>query len=85
MDPNTKFVDLSNFYNISLDEEIHHKPGNDLKSVPHGISEFAGTLFNLKGIIQLSGRISKEKTGYDYPAEVKGIIVNQKGEKLHFL
>jgi len=85
MNTNAKFVDLSNYYNTSLDEEIHHKPGNDLKTVPHGISEFAGTLFNSKGIIQLSGSISKEKTGYDYPAEVKGINVNQKGEKLHFL
>jgi hypothetical protein len=85
MTSNAKFVDLSHAYNTSLDEEIHHKPGNDLKTVPHGIREFAGILFNSKGIIQLSGSISKEKTGVDYPAEVKGIIVNQMGEKLHFL
>jgi hypothetical protein len=82
---NGKFVDLSNYYNSSLDDEIHHKPGNDLKSVPHGISEFAGTLFNVNGIIQLSGSISKEKTGNDYPAKVTGIAVNQIGERLHFL
>jgi hypothetical protein len=85
MNTNVIFVDLSNYFNMSLDEEIHHKPGNDLKSVPHGIQEFAGTLFNAKGIIQLWGSISKEKTGVDYPSEVKGIVVNQKAEKLHFL
>jgi hypothetical protein len=82
---NAKLIDLSNYYNASLDDEIHHKPGNDLKTVPHGISTFAGTLFDVMGIIQLSGSISKEKTGHDYPADVKGITVNHKGEKLHFL
>jgi hypothetical protein len=85
MNTHLKFVDLTNHFNTSLDEEIHHKPGNDLKTVPHGIHEFAGILFDSKGIIQLSGSISKEKTGYDFPAEAKEIIVNQKGEKLHFL
>jgi hypothetical protein len=81
----TNFIDLSNFYNTSLNEEIHHKPGNDLKTMHYGIGEFAGTLFDVRGIIQLAGSISKEKTGIDYPAEVKGITVNQKAEKLHFL
>jgi hypothetical protein len=82
---NVKFVDLGRYFTTSLDEEIHHKPGNDLKTVPHGICVFAGTLFDSKGIIQLAGSISKEKTGYDFPAEVSGIPVNQKGAKLHFL
>jgi len=82
---NTKFVDLSDYFNTSLDEGIHHKPGNDLKTVPHGIHKFGGTLFDVKGIIQLSGSISKEKTGIDYPFEVKGIKVNHIGEKIYFL
>jgi len=82
---NANFIDLSKYYNTSLDEEIHHKPGNDLKTVPHGVSEFAGTLFDVRGIIQLSGSISKEKTGYDYPSEIIGINVNRKGGKLQFL
>ncbi len=37
---NGKFIDLSNRYNTSLDEEIHHKPGNDLKTVAHGIRTY---------------------------------------------
>jgi hypothetical protein len=85
MPENVRFVDLDQYFNTSLDEEIHHKPGNDLKTVPHGICAFAGIPFDSKGIIQLSGSISKEKTGYDFPVEVSGIPVNQNGAKLHFL
>jgi len=85
MNMKAKFLDLSKFYNTSLDEEIHHKPGNDLKSVPHGIHAFAGTLFDVQGIIQLAGSISKERTGYDFPPEVIGIRLNHTSEKLHIL
>jgi hypothetical protein len=85
MSASAKHVDLSKYYNYSLDDEIHHKPGNDLKAVPHGISEFTGTLFNVNGIIQLSGSISKEKTGNEYPAEVLNIGVDYSGNKIHFL
>jgi len=81
----SKFIDLSHYFNTSLDEGIHHKPGNDLKTVPHGIHKFAETFFDVKGIIQLAGSISKEKTGIDYPDEVRGIKVNHKGKKLQFL
>jgi hypothetical protein len=81
----SNLVDLSNYFNALLDDEIHHKPGNDLKFVPHGIFEVAGTLFDIKGMIQLYGSISKEKTGLDYPPEIIGIKVNHKGSKLQFL
>lgn len=80
-----KTIDLSGFYTNSLDDEIHHKPGNDLKAVPHGVSEFAGTTFDVNGLIQLSGSISKEKTGQDYPHSVTGIQVHAKGRAIHFL
>jgi hypothetical protein len=82
---NAKFVDLSNFYNHVLDDDIHYKPGNDLKAVPHGVHEFAGVPFDVNGLIQLSGSISKEKTKHDYPPAVKDIPVNLRGEKVHFL
>jgi len=82
---NCKFIDLSSFYNHSLDDDIHHKPGNNLKDVPHGINVFASTAFNVNGLVQLAGSISKEKTGLDYPQVVKNIPVNLQGEKLSFL
>jgi hypothetical protein len=85
MNAKAKYIDLSAYYNSTLDDEIHHKPGNDLKAVPHGVSEFAGTFFNVNGIIQLSGSISKEKTGCDYPAAVSGIGIKCTGEKIHLL
>ncbi len=80
-----KFINLSGYFTNSLDNEIHHKPGNDLKTIPHGVSVFAGTTFDVNGMIQLSGSISKERTGCDYPSGIKGIKVNQKAEKIHFL
>jgi hypothetical protein len=80
-----KIVDLSRYFNALVDDEIHHKPGNNLKNMPHGISELAGTTFDVKGVIQLSGSISKKMTGHDYPEHIKGIKINQKGNTLHFL
>jgi hypothetical protein len=80
-----KFIDLSAYPGNSLDDEIHHKKGNDLKAVPHGISDYLGTKFDVRGIIQLSGRISKEKTGLDYPREVNGIKIQYSCDALYFL
>ncbi|MDA3890383.1 MAG: hypothetical protein PF517_01825 [Salinivirgaceae bacterium] len=79
------FIDLSEFLNTSLDENIHDKLGNDLKEVPRGSNEFAGTLFDVQGLIQLSGSISKEKTGIDFPSEAKKIAVNGNGKQISFL
>jgi hypothetical protein len=81
----TQTIDLSKHYNSSLDENIHDKPGNDLKAVPHGLCELAGVPFDIGGLIQLSGNISKEKAGIDYPNQIEGIVINQKAEKLQFL
>jgi hypothetical protein len=78
-------VDLSAYYTYSLDSEIHHKPGNDLAAVPHGTHGFAGTVFLVEGLIQLSGSISVEKTGETFPDQVRGIVVGLRGKELHFL
>ncbi len=78
-------VDLTPFYTNTLDSEIHHKPGNDLSAVPHGVSEFAGVTFDVGGLIQLAGSISKEKTTLDFPPAVMGIPILATGATVHFL
>ncbi len=78
-------LDLSPFVIHTLDEDIHHKPGNDLAAVPHHVSSFAGVPFKVRGLIQLSSAISKEKTTIDYPSEVLGIPVRAAGAYVHFL
>ncbi len=83
--PARNLIDLSHFFNTSLDEDIHHKPGNDLRSLPRGVNIFAGVPFDVRGMIQLSGSISKEKTGIDFPSEVSGISINSAASKIHFL
>ena len=80
-----KLVDLSAFYTNGLDDEMHHKPGNDLSAVPHGINEFAGTVFKVGGVLQLSGSVSKEKSGLDFAPQVTGIGIYRSGSQVHFL
>ena len=76
-------VDLTDVYTTTLDSEIHHKPGNHLP-VPPGVGTFAGTTFDVGGLIQLSGSISKEKTTLDFPSSVTDIPVHAIGTAVHF-
>lgn len=78
-------VPLSHYYNHLLQDDIHHKQGNDLSAVHCGKSSFAGTRFDTRGIVQLGSSISFEKTGTEYPLKVSSIPVHQKATVLHFL
>jgi hypothetical protein len=78
-------LDLSNFYCYALDDEIHAKPGNTLSEIPHGLQSFNGISFDVRGVIQLAGSHSLEITGVVYPEAAKGIPVNRKCWRLHFL
>ena len=80
-----KHLDLTKYFNTYLDDEVHNKPGNDLRSMPKGIQKMADVTFNLKGLIQLASCISKEKTGLDYPEKIENIEVGRRVDKLHFL
>jgi hypothetical protein len=77
-------INLEKFYNISLQEEVHGKPGNLLPVEP-GLAEFNGQLFDIRGIIQLSSSVSEEKTHIFYPKEVIEIPIQQLAEKLCFI
>jgi hypothetical protein len=78
------FVDLGSFYNFSLSEEIHGKPGNMLP-VPSGITDFNGVKFDARGVIQLASKVSYEKSHIHYPEKISGIPVNCLAHGLYFL
>lgn len=83
-DRNTKpgLLDLTSFYNAALTESWHGNTGNDLGELPSGPQTIAGVEFDVRGIVQLGGLSPAAKK---YPTEIKGIKVNGKYERLHFL
>jgi hypothetical protein len=78
-------VDLTAYYNHALDDDIHHKPGNTLSSLPKGLQRIDGTLFDLRGVVQLAGARSKEITTLTYPPAASAIPVGVAGHRIHFL
>lgn len=83
----SSLIDLTDYYNAGLNEGWHHVPGStfahsDLAWLPKGIQSFAGTDFDVRGVIQLAGRSLNTQR---FPPAVKGIRVNRKCSALHFL
>ncbi len=81
----TTLLELSRYCTYSLDDDIHRKPGNDLRAAPHGLCILADIPFQIDGLLQLAGKISHEKTGESYPESVLGIPVNATSKRMHFL
>ncbi|NYI42840.1 hypothetical protein [Demequina lutea] len=81
----TTLLELSAYCTYSLDDDIHHKPGNDLRAAPHGLCILADIPFQIDGLIQLSGKISHEKTGESFPESALGIPVGAMSKRMHFL
>ncbi len=80
-----QLLDLTPFYNAMLTQTWHGRPGavpNDLGTLPTGLQTFAGIQFDVRGIVQLKGKMDSVT---NYPAEVKGIPVRQKCQHLYFL
>jgi WD40 repeat protein len=78
-----RLIDLSAWYNAALTESWHERnAGNDLRELKPELQELAGTLFDVRGLIQL-GSIVPDELGY--PWEVHGMHVNQACAQLHFL
>ncbi len=78
-------IDLSHYYNLGLHDSLDQKPGGvDLSSVPDGLHEFGGVLFDVRGLIHLMSRAVKQAQ-QSYPESVNGIPVGRKCKRLHFL
>jgi hypothetical protein len=78
-------VDLTSYYNYSLDDDFHNHAGHDLQDVPKGVQTLGGVAFDVRGLIQLASTRSLGMTGVTYPEAVMGIRVNRSGRQLHFL
>ena len=83
-DPNAgpELLDLTGYYNAALTDSWHGGTGNNLAALPTGLQTFAGVEFDVRGIVQLG---SKSPSASKYPAEIKGIQVRRKCQRLHFL
>jgi len=79
-----QYVDLGPFYNFSLSEEIHGKPGNTI-ALQAGINYYNGVKFDVRGILQLASNVSYEKSHIHYPDKITGIPVNSYADSLCFL
>jgi hypothetical protein len=84
-DASPDLVDLSKFYDASLDDDWFQHYGHDLQDVPRGVQTLGGVPFDVRGLIQLAGTQSMDVTGVVFPEAVEGIPVNRKGRRLHFL
>ena len=82
-DAPAQLIDLSTHYNAALTESWHERVGgNDLSELIPGMRELAGTLFDVRGLIQL-GKTSPDDL--EYPWRIPRIHVNQLCARLHFL
>ncbi|HEY5914556.1 MAG TPA: protein kinase [Verrucomicrobiae bacterium] len=73
-----RLIDLSRFYN-----QTNRIGGDWLAGLPFGLRTFAGTEFDVRGVVLLSGRDSPGANSL--PREIRGITVNQKCHRLRFL
>jgi hypothetical protein len=78
-------LDLSGFYDVGLGSNwTHDFDGNNLASLPAGWQHLGPAHFDVHGLVQLAGGLL-ENHGFIYPTEVRGIPVNRKCARLHFL
>lgn len=78
-------VDLTPYYNAALVKAWHPGAGgNNLEGLPKGLLQLGDSVFDVRGIIQLSGKRLREAGGR-YPEAVRGIRIEQSARQLHFL
>jgi hypothetical protein len=78
-------IDLSDYYNAALTQAWHGGAGNNnLEVLPSGLLLLGDTVFDVRGIVQLSGHKLYEAGGR-YPRKISGIKVGQNCRQLHFL
>jgi hypothetical protein len=79
-------IDLSEYYNAALVQSWHPGMGNNsLEVLPPGLLQLGGTLFDVRGIVQLAGHDLQRTARGSYPPRVVGIPVSQTCRQLNFL
>ncbi len=78
-------IDLSLFYNLGFNDDMGSKTlfENNLANLPHGLQEFGGTKFDVRGILQLASLNSDSYI--DFPKQFTGIPVERSAARLHLL
>ena len=79
---NRSLINLWPYYNAALGSSPWRS--NHLASLPTGVQEFAGTEFDVHGLIQLSSTGNTRLTNR-YPDHVDNIRIGQRCTRLHFL
>ena len=87
---NIKHIDLSSHYNAPLDERWFglSRERGPLSQMPTGLADLNGTKFDLRGIVQLSGRQLQNQLGENNPftGSAKSIdLSNQTYKSISFL
>ena len=78
-------IDLTEYYNAALLQTWHPgMPNNSLDVLPPGLLQLADVVYDVRGIIQLSGT-DLRKAGGHYPEQINGIKIGQRCRQLHFL
>jgi hypothetical protein len=72
-------IDLSEFYNFS-----NRVGDNSMASLPSGLQTFAGTPFDVRGVVQLADW-PQVGASNSFPTEVRNINVHRTCHRLHFL
>jgi eukaryotic-like serine/threonine-protein kinase len=78
-------VDLSRFYNLSLQEDLADALGDNYAALPQGLRRFGAVEFDVRGIVQLSSLEMRNRLGNMYPRSVTNIPVGHKLVRLHSL
>jgi len=78
----THSIDLTTFYNSPLGDAWQGIPGDDLASLPKGLHSFGGIAFDVRGIVQLQGKLPALSK---YPPGIKGIPIHHRCQHLYFL
>jgi hypothetical protein len=79
-------IDLSEHYNAALVQSWHPGMGNNsLDVLPPGLLQLGGTVFDVRGIVQLAGKELQRGGRRVYPEKVVGIPVSQACRQLQFL
>ncbi len=78
-------IDLTSYYNAALAQTWHPgPPSNSLDILPPGLLQLAGRLYDVRGIVQVSGA-DLTRFGGSYPQSITGIRIDQRCRELHFL
>jgi hypothetical protein len=75
-------IDLTAYYNASLEDSWHTGAGNDLSTLGAGLKRLNGIVYDVRGIVQLLGNRAELS---QYPRTASGIRIGGRCRRLHFL